>query len=343
MVSEREVAAMRRALDLAATADAPRGPNPRVGAVLLDADGDAVAEGYHRGISTAHAEVDALSGAGTRARGATMVVTLEPCDHVGRSGACTAALLAAGVVRVVYAQTDGNPVARGGADTLRAGGVDVESGVLSAAARALNPAWTAATERGRPYVSWKCAATLDGRSAAADGTSRWVTSDEARADVHRRRAEHDTVLVGTGTVLADDPQLTVRGPDGRALPAQRQPLRAVMGYRGVPADARVRDAAAETIHLRTRDPREALRLLHTAGRQLVWLEGGPTLAGAFVRAGCVDEVVTYLAPALLGDGLPVLAGAGIGTLADAVRLDLRDVTTVGADVRITARVARTEG
>lgn len=343
MASEREVAAMRRALDLAATPDAPRGPNPRVGAVLLDPDGEPVAEGYHRGIGTRHAEVDALRHAGSRSHGATAIVTLEPCDHIGRTGACTAALLAAGVVRVVYAQTDGNAVARGGAATLRAGGVDVEGGVLSTAARALNPAWTTATERGRPYVTWKFAATLDGRSAAADGTSRWVTSDEARADVHRWRAMHDTVLVGTGTVLADDPHLTVRDPDGVPLRADRQPLRAVMGCRDLPVGARVRDTAAATVHLRTRDPRHALHELRAAGRQLVWLEGGPTLAGAFVAAGCIDEVVTYLAPALLGDGVPALAHAGITSIDDAVRLDVHEVATVGPDIRITARVAQREG
>ncbi len=341
MVSEREIAAMRRALHIAATAGVPRGPNPRVGAVLLDADGDVVAEGYHRGIGTPHAEVDALSRAGTRACGATMVVTLEPCDHVGRTGPCTAALLAAGVGRVVYAQADGNPVARGGTATLRAGGVDVEGCILSAAARALNPAWTTATERGRPHVTWKFAATLDGRSAAADGTSRWVTSLAAREDVHRLRAEHDTVLVGSGTVLADDPHLTVRGRAGPLSP-DLQPLRAVMGCRDLPAEARVRDTAAETVHLRTRDPQQALCRLHAAGRQLVLLEGGPTLAGAFLRAGYIDEVVTYLAPALLGDGVPALASAGIASIDDAVRLDLHEVATLGPDIRITARITELE-
>lgn len=341
MANDHEVAAMRRALDIAATAGVPRGPNPRVGAVLLNADGQQVAEGRHRGAGTAHAEVDALRVAGPHARGGTAVVTLEPCNHVGRTPACTEALLAAGVARVVYAQADGNPVAGGGADTLRADGVDVEGGVLSAEARALNPAWTTATERERPYVTWKFAATLDGRSAAADGTSRWVTSSAAREDVHRLRAEHDTVLVGTGTVLADDPQLTVRGRPG-PLPPDLQPIRAVMGCRDLPAEARVRDTAAQTVQLRTRDPQQALCQLHAAGRQLVLLEGGPTLAGAFLRAGYIDEVVTYLAPALLGDGLPALASAGIASIDDAVRLHLHELATVGPDIRITARIAELE-
>src|SRR5690606_30494078 len=231
---------------------------------------------------------------------------------------------------------DENLVARGGADTLRAGGVDVEGGVLADEARMVNPIWTFAVETGRPYVTWKFAATLDGRSAAADGTSRWITSAEARADVHRLRAECDAILVGTGTALADDPQLTVRDGNGRPLDRRYQPLRVVMGLRDVPAGAAVLDDAAETVRLVTRDPADALKQLADRDRQHVWLEGGPTLAGAFWQAGLVDRVIAYLAPALLGSGVAALADAGVRTISEAIRLELIDVTRIGPDVRLTA-------
>jgi diaminohydroxyphosphoribosylaminopyrimidine deaminase/5-amino-6-(5-phosphoribosylamino)uracil reductase len=336
MASPAEIAAMRRALTLAETPGVPLGPNPRVGCVLLDPDGAPIAEGYHRGAGYPHAEVDALMTAGERARGATAVVTLEPCNHTGRTGPCADALLAAGIARVVYAQQDGNPVARGGGEALRAAGVDVEGGVLAEEARAVNPIWTFAVENGRPFVTWKYAATLDGRSAAADGSSRWITSPEARGDVHRLRAECDAILVGTGTVLADNPQLTVRDAAGEPLGRGHRPLRVVMGRRGVPGEAAVLDGAADTLVLNTRDPAAALKRLLDEDCQHVLLEGGPTLAGAFLREGLVDRVIAYLAPALLGTGPAALSDAGVGTIADAIRLEIIDIARVGPDVRLTA-------
>ena len=337
MTTDAERAAMRRALTLAADPAVPLGPNPRVGCVLLAPDGRTIAEGRHRGAGTPHAEVDALTAAGEAARGATAVVTLEPCNHTGRTGPCAQALLGAGVRRVVFAQADTSPVAAGGADTLRAAGVEVVGGLMEQEARALNRAWTFATETGRPFVTWKFAATLDGRSAAADGTSRWVSGPAARRDTHRLRALSDVVLAGTGTVAVDDPQLTVRGDDDRPLPLQ--PLRAVMGERDLDPGRRVLDDAAETVHLRTRDPHAALAELHARGRRHVFLEGGPTLAGAFLRAGLVDEVVAYVAPMLLGSGRSAVGDLGIATIADALHLDVTDVATVGdgpdTNVRLT--------
>jgi diaminohydroxyphosphoribosylaminopyrimidine deaminase/5-amino-6-(5-phosphoribosylamino)uracil reductase len=339
-----EVAAMRRALQLAATPGVPLGPNPRVGAVLLAPDGTTLAEGFHRGAGTPHAEVEALSRAGDQARGATAVVTLEPCDHTGRTGPCSQALVEAGVARVLFAQADTGPVAAGGADTLRRAGVEVEGGLLADEARALNRAWTFAAEHGRPLVTWKLATTLDGRSAAADGTSRWVSSAASRRDAHRLRSECDTILAGTGTVLEDDPQLTVRDEHDVALPQERQPLRAVMGTRDVPTGRRVLDDAAGTVLLRTRDPHRALAELHDRGRVHVLLEGGPTLAAAFLTAGVVDEVVAYVAPMLLGAGLGSVGDLGISTIADALHLHLLDVATLGAgrdaNVRLTMSPAR---
>ncbi|MDT4917572.1 MAG: diaminohydroxyphosphoribosylaminopyrimidine deaminase [Pseudonocardiales bacterium] len=334
--SEAEQAAMHRALALAELVRGRTSPNPAVGAVLIDAAGQLIGEGATAAAGGPHAEVVALAAAGEAARGATAVVTLEPCAHTGRTGPCTAALIAAGVTRVVYAVDDPNPEAAGGADRLRAAGVEVVAGIEShaAASGALRP-WLHAMRTGRPYVTWKFAATLDGRVAAADYTSRWISSVASRADAHRLRGAVDAVLVGSGTVLADDPHLTVRDGDGVADP---QPLRVVLDRRHrVPDDARVLDSAAETVVLDTAVPQFALKALYDRGVRHVLVEGGPTLAGAFVEARCVDEVIAYLAPTLLGAGPPALGAAGIGTLSDALMLDIESVTRLGEDIKVVAR------
>lgn len=344
--TEAERQAMSRALALAATPGVPLGPNPRVGCVLLADDGTTIAEGYHRGAGTPHAEADALARAGAAAKGSTAVVTLEPCNHTGRTGPCAQALLAAGVRRVVFAQADPNPVASGGARTLRDAGVEVEQGLLAEESRALNRGWTFAVQHRRPFVTWKFATTLDGRSAAADGTSRWVSSPAARLDTHRLRSRCDTMLVGTNTIAVDDPLLTVRDEHGVALP--HQPLRVVMGERDLDPAKRVFDAAAETLHLRTRDPHAALAELFARDRRHVFLEGGPTLAAAFLRAGLVDEIVAYVAPMLLGAGRSAVADLGITTIAEAFRPRVTDITVLDGDepnVRLTLAphpVRRTE-
>ena len=342
-----ELAAMQRALRIAATPGVPLGPNPRVGCVLLDDWGRTVAEGHHRGAGTPHAEADALARAGETARGSTAVDTLEPCYHTGRTGQCAQALLAAGVRRVVFAQADPNPAAAGGARTLAEAGVEVEGGLLADEARAANRVWSFAVEHRRPFVTWKFATTLDGRSAAADGTSRWVSSRAARLDTHRLRALCDTMLVGTGTVAVDDPLLTVR--DEHDVPLARQPLRAVMGERDLGPDRRaLRGEGTESLRLRTRDPHAALAELHARDRQHVFLEGGPTLAEAFLRAGLVDEVVCYVAPMLLGAGTSAVADLGITTIADAVHLRVDDVHVLPGDdgedtnVRLTLSPASTD-
>lgn len=334
MASPAELLAMRRALDLAASDGAPLGPNPRVGCVLIDDTGQVVGEGYHRGAGTPHAEVVALAAAGPAARDATAVVTLEPCAHTGRTPPCTEALLEAGVGRVVFAQPDLNPIASGGAERLRTAGLDVEGGVLADQARLVNPEWSFAMRHRRPFVTWKLAATLDGRVAAADGTSRWITADQARADVHAWRARCDAILVGTGTVVADDPQLTVR--DGSDRPAHLQPVRVVMGTRPIPARARVLDDTAPSRVLPTHDPSQALVTLFGADVTHVYLEGGPRLAGAFVSADLVDRVIAYYAGRLLGDGPCALGPTGIDTLEQARTLAVREVCMVGADVRVIA-------
>ena len=323
---EAEQRAMRRALALAVTPGVPLGPNPRVGCVLLAPDGTTIAEGFHSRAGAAHAEVAALTEAGEAARGATAVVTLEPCNHTGRTGPCSEALIAAGVQRVVFAQSDSNPVAVGGAARLREAGVDVEGGLLHDEAQAINRTWTFAVAHHRPFVTWKFATTLDGRSAAADGTSRWVSSRAARLDTHRLRGLCDTMLVGTHTVEVDDPELTVR--DELDQPVAVQPLRAVMGLRDLPDDRRIFNDRAETVHLRTHDPEEALARLYALDRQHVFLEGGPTLARAFLQADLVDEVVAYVAPMLLGRGAGAVADLGITTMADALHLHVTDVSVL---------------
>jgi diaminohydroxyphosphoribosylaminopyrimidine deaminase/5-amino-6-(5-phosphoribosylamino)uracil reductase len=335
--------AMRRALTLAASPGVPHGPNPRVGCVLLAPDGTEIAEGFHRGAGTPHAEAAALAGAGNDARGATAVVTLEPCNHTGRTGPCAQALITAGVARVVFAQPDPNPEAAGGAETLGAAGIAVEIGLLEHESRALNHAWTFAHEHGRPFVTWKFATTLDGRSAAADGSSRWVSGEESRRDTQRLRAECDAILVGTNTIVVDDPQLTVRDDADQNLPPDQQLLRVVLGEREIPIGARVLDDAATTEHLRTRDIAEALSALRDRGVGHLFLEGGPTVAAAFVNGGYVDRVVAYVAPKLLGSGPNAVADLGIESITDALELQVDDVVVVGHDVRITGHLQHRSG
>ena len=336
-----QTAAMRRALRAAASPDAPPGPNPRVGCVILSVDGDVLTEGHHRGAGTAHAEVDALANlaaAGASAQGATAVVTLEPCNHEGRTGPCVQALLAAGVAEVIYAQDDPTEQAGGGAATLEAAGVRVRRGLCSQDAARLNRPWLLAVTRGRPMVTWKLAATLDGRIAADDGTSRWITPTAARRDAHHLRRQCDAIMVGTGTALADDPALTVRDETGEPAPAHLQPLRVVVGSRCLPPTSRV-FADNRYLLLPDHDPRTVLAVLAEREVRHVLLEGGPTLATAFLRAGVVDEVVAYTAPALLGAGPAAVADFGATTITDALRLRHPRVEVLGAGDGLAIRLS----
>jgi diaminohydroxyphosphoribosylaminopyrimidine deaminase/5-amino-6-(5-phosphoribosylamino)uracil reductase len=350
MVTEQE--AMGRAVALAARGLGMTSPNPVVGCLILDAVGQVVGEGCHAYAGGPHAEIVALAQAGERAAGGTALVTLEPCNHTGRTGPCSLALVAAGVRRVVIAVDDPTTIAAGGTATLRAAGVEVVTGPGRAEAEAGNVAWLTAVRRGRPYLTWKYAATLDGRSAAADGTSKWITSPPARADVHRLRSTVDAIIAGRGTVLADDPQLTVRDLADGSL-AGKQPLRVVVDSAGrTPQDARVRDGCAPTWIATVAelgsgpDGRTDLSALvaglYARGVRAALLEGGPTLAGAFLAAGLVDKVVGYVAPKLLGAGSSALVGAGIDTIADAIVLELTDVTQIGPDLRFTASLRQKE-
>jgi diaminohydroxyphosphoribosylaminopyrimidine deaminase/5-amino-6-(5-phosphoribosylamino)uracil reductase len=342
-VSDHERAGMARARELGESVLGTTSPNPPVGAVVLAADGTLVGEGATAPPGGPHAEIAALAQAGDRARGGTVVVTLEPCAHTGRTGPCADALLAAGVARVVVAVPEPTDLAGGGAGRLRAAGVDVELGVEQAQAEdGALAGWLTGVRAHRPYVIWKVAATLDGRVAAADGTSRWITGAAARAAVHRLRAGCDAVVVGSGTALTDDPQLTVRDADGRT--AARQPLRVVVDRGGrLPATARVLDDAAPTLVSRAPTPAAVLAELFDRDVRRVLLEGGPTLAAAFLRDGLVDEVLVHLAPTLLGAGPSLVGDLGIRTIGDALTLSTAEVTPLGGDVQLRLRPTRHTG
>ena len=327
-----ETAAMRRALELARDPAAPLGPNPRVGAVIIDAEGGVVGEGFHRGAGTPHAETHALNDAGPRSVGATLVVTLEPCAHVGRTGPCADAVIAAGVRRVVFAMEDPSSVGGGGAQRLRDAGIDVCVGLESDSARALNPGWLRSTRAARPYTIWKVASTLDGFVASADGSSQWITGTAARAEVHEMRRGVDAIITGTGTVIADDPSLTARNPDDTLH--DRQPRRVVMGVTDVPTQARVFDDSSPSQQIRSHDLPKSMSQLHADGVLSALIECGPRLASSFVEADLIDEVRWYVAPILVGTGTSVLTDIGVSTLINARRFDVVDVVPVGADVRI---------
>lgn len=326
--------AMSRALRLAL--DGPRSRNPQVGAVILAPDGTVLAEGHHAGAGSAHAEVVALAKlADGAARGATAVVTLEPCNHTGRTGPCAQALIDAGVARVVYAVADPGALSGGGSTRLRDAGVDVEAGLLADEAAALIGPWSAAAALGRPRVSVKWAQSLDGRAAAADGSSQWITGPAARADVHRRRSLHDAIVVGTGTILADDAALTAR-TDGRL--AASQPLPVVIGARDIPDSARVRSHPRGFVHEREHDLTAVLERLFDRGVHTVFVEGGPTLASAFIAAGLADEVLVYTAPVLLGGPRTAIGDIAVPSIGDAVRLSVDEVIPLGDDLLVRASI-----
>ncbi len=319
---------MLSALALAAEAsEKVRGttsPNPPVGAVILDTSGQVVGVGATQPPGGPHAEVMALADAGAKARGGTAVVTLEPCNHTGRTGPCSQALIDAGIATVYYANSDPFPQAAGGADHLREAGVDTHA--LNEPVAALTP-WLRATVLQRPHVTLKFAGTLDGFAAATDGTSQWITGSVARAHVHEDRAKRDAIIVGTGTVLADDPSLTARMGPGLY---GHQPRRVVIGGRQVPAGSNLDRLG----HEQYGGINEALAALWESGCRDVLLEGGPTLATAMLRAGLVDAIRAYIAPAILGAGRSVLSWDGDTTMAGIMRFNTTGVQLLDGDVLI---------
>jgi diaminohydroxyphosphoribosylaminopyrimidine deaminase/5-amino-6-(5-phosphoribosylamino)uracil reductase len=328
-----EQRAMARAFELAARGARTTQPNPRVGCVIVR-DGAIVGEGWHQRAGEPHAEVFALREAGERARGATAFVTLEPCNHHGRTPPCTEALIAAGIAEVVFASGDPNPEVDGrGRARLHEAGIRVRQGVMQAEGEQLNRGFFARMRRGRPWLRLKMAASLDGRTALANGASQWITSDAARADVQQWRAESAAILSTAATVLADDPRLDVRLPD-----SERQPLRVILDSKQrLQGTERVFAPPGEVLHLTgDRALGEVLAELAAVHHiNEIWTEAGPTLAGALLAGDWVDELVLYLAPCLLGpDARPLAHLPTLTQLADAQRWTLQDLRQIGPDIRI---------
>ncbi|OMC42209.1 bifunctional diaminohydroxyphosphoribosylaminopyrimidine deaminase/5-amino-6-(5-phosphoribosylamino)uracil reductase RibD [Mycobacterium sp. IS-1264] len=323
--------AMRLAIEQSYQVKGATYPNPPVGAVILDPEGRVVGVGGTAPAGGDHAEVVALRRAGGLAAGGVAVVTLEPCNHYGKTPPCVNALIDAKVATVVYAVADPNAIAGGGADRLSAGGVEVRSGVLAdqVAGGPLRE-WLHRQRTGLPHVTWKYASSIDGRSAASDGSSKWISSEASRLDLHRRRAMADAIVVGTGTVLADDPALTARLPDGSL--ADEQPLRVVVGMREIPSEAKVLNDDSRTMVIRTHDPAEVLKAL--SDRTDVLLEGGPTLAGAFLRAGAINRILAYVAPILVGGPITAVDDVGVSSISKALRWQFDGVDRAGPDLVI---------
>lgn len=364
-MSQNDSQHMFRAIDLARRAEGWTSPNPMVGCVLVRND-EVVGEGWHKGPGQAHAEAMALSVAGEAAKGATAYVTLEPCNHFGRTPPCADGLIKAGVARVVFAVADPNPQAAGGAKALRDAGLAVErmEGTPAATAEELIRPWIFSLSSDRPYVYAKWASSLDGRVATRGGQSKWITGAEARAKSHELRARTDAILVGVGTILADDPSLDARLEGRETAPALkvvldssgRTPLRSKLltspgpvliivsgeahgdrldALRGVGAEVLV----APTVHQKP-DIGWVLRLLKERGLVSVMIEGGPIVLGAAIDAGVVDEVWTFLAPKILGAGTSAVLGRGAERLDDSLQLENMTINTLGTDVLIRSRVAQ---
>lgn len=334
--------AMSRALELALNGPAI-GVNPQVGAVILDPQGQIISEGWHQGAGTDHAELMALkslfsrTGSTTVPPGHTAVVTLEPCNHQGRTGPCAQALIDAGISRVVFASSDPGDISGNGSERLKDAGVEVISGVLLSQAEDQGRVWLNANRNQRPYVILKWASSLDGRTAAQDGTSQWISGPESRADSHLKRSQVEAILVGTGTVLADNPELTARRPDGSYY--EDQPLRVVLGKRELPGHLKVFNEKAKTIHIERHNPAKALAELWAIGVKSVWVEGGPKVASEFVKAGLVDEIIVYLAPMLLGGNNVSLQDIGVETMSQAIGLELVENKMLGRDIYLRLRRA----
>ena len=332
--------AMQRAIALAEKGLGKTAPNPIVGAVIIDVAGNVVGEGFHDRVkSPDHAEVVAIKAAGKKAKGATIVVSLEPCNHTGSTGACVQAIIDAGITTVVFAVADPNPVAAGGAQALKAAGINVVSGVLEIEAAFSNRAWLMKIKKKRPFFTWKVAATLDGKVAAADGTSKWITNEVSRADVQVLRRQADAILVGTNTVIADNPHLI---PRGEFAGYASNPIRVVCGEQELPKDSFVFDSAAQTVVVKSKDLDVLVEKLNELGVNHVFVEAGPTLASAMVDHCLMDELVIYQAPSFLGTGKHFFAFDYPTTITDQMRMEHISTQVLDGDVKSTYRIRNGE-
>lgn len=319
---------MGRALDLALLGLGRTGTNPIVGAVLVS-DDVVIGEGHHEVLGGPHAEINALRQAGDAARGASLFVTLEPCSHHGRTPPCVDAIIDAGIKEVFIATLDPNPVASGGIARLESAGIKVHVGSLQRRALWENRAWQHWIRTGRPYVIWKVAASIDGRIAAPDGSSKWITCEASRADVQKIRGASQAIVTSTGTVLRDDPELSVR--DG----SDRTPLRVVVGNRDIPADARIFSGPQETLVVKEHSPEHLIEQLMERDLVQVMLECGPRMAARWIEHEIIDELVVYTASILLGGGPALLSDLGAISISDKRQLQLHDVTRFDSDFRAT--------
>jgi diaminohydroxyphosphoribosylaminopyrimidine deaminase/5-amino-6-(5-phosphoribosylamino)uracil reductase len=332
--------AMQRAIALSEKGLGKTSPNPIVGAVIIDDAGNLIGEGFHdRMNSKDHAEVVAIANATKNLKGATIVVTLEPCNHSGSTGPCTQAIINAGISTVVFAVNDPNSVASGGAEALRAAGIKVIEGVLKAEAAYANRAWLMKIKKNRPFFTWKVATTLDAKIAATDGTSKWITNETSRADVQVLRRQAAAILVGTNTVITDDPHLIPRGEfPGYA----HNPIRVICGEQDLPKDAQVFDSAAQTVVVKSKDLDLLVAELNKLEINQVFVEAGMTLASAMVDHCLMDELVIYQAPSLLGSGKPFFTFDFPSTISNQMRLDHISTVVLDGDVKSVYRIRNGE-
>ena len=301
-------------------------PNPNVSAAIYGVDGSLISHGFHnRKVSVDHAEVVALKKAGSAARGATMVISLEPCAHTGTTPPCVQAIIDAGIAKVIYAVADPNPIAAGGAQKLADAGIVVEHRE-SEQLNFVQRAWLHKERTGRPLMIWKVATTLDSKVAASDGTSQWITGPESREDVQELRAQSDAILIGTNTALVDNPHLIPRGHEAR-------PVRVICGEQEVPATNKVFDNEARTIAVKSKSIPELIKVLSDEGFNQVLVEAGPTLGSALMASGNIDELIVYQAPKMLGAGKEFVSHLGISTLNDHLKLELLGVQPFGSDIK----------
>ena len=308
-------------------------PNPNVAAAIYSAGGKLIADGFHnRAQSADHAEIVALKKAGAAARGATMVISLEPCAHTGTTPPCAQAIIDAGISQVIYAITDPNPIAAGGAQLLTAAGITVEQ-QKSAELEFIQRAWLTKQLLGRPLMIWKVAMTLDSKVAASDGTSQWISGPESREDVQVLRAQSDAIVIGTNTAIIDNPHLVPRGHAAR-------PVRIVCGEQVVPPTHNVFDDQARTITVKSKSIPELMKVLSDEGFNQVLVEAGPTLGSALMATGNIDELIIYQAPKLLGAGKEFVSHLGISTLADHIGLELISAAQFGSDTKSHYRIVK---
>jgi diaminohydroxyphosphoribosylaminopyrimidine deaminase/5-amino-6-(5-phosphoribosylamino)uracil reductase len=321
---------LKRANELARLGLGLTGSNPIVGAVVLSPAGEIIGEGFHK--SGPHAEVIALEQAADLANGATLYVTLEPCNHQGKTGPCTEAIIKAGIAKVVYAVRDPNPLASGGAKALEAAKIEVVFIGEVSEIDYSNRAWLYKIKNGRPYFIWKIATTLDGRTAAIDGSSKWITGPDSRAEVSKLRSESSAILVGTATALADNPNLIPRDIE---TTKETNPVRIVMGLREIPSEFNLHDDAAETVFLKSHDFSELLKLCADRDFNQVFVESGSELGTALLKAGLIDELVIFQAASLLGSGLSFVGDLGATNIKEKMEFVIRDVAQFGNDLKIT--------